>query len=72
MMVSFEASRCGTWFVGSARARTQWYAWAKRGELETDDLLYEPGDVWFQRGATREEAIAKVVLEVLGLEEETE
>jgi hypothetical protein len=42
-------------------------AWAKRGEIVAFDPVREPGDdVWFSFGATREQARAKLLLE-LGL-----
>ena len=45
-----------------------WVAFAKRGPFITDgDFVREPGELWFQCGATEAEARAKIEAETRAL-----
>ena len=50
------------WHVmsGQSRHTGSWAAWAKRTPLLERDPLSEPGDVYFERGQSRQEAIDRL------------
>lgn len=46
-----------------------WIAMAKQGPFITDgDAVREPGDLWFEFGATRDEALGKLQTEIRSLQ----
>lgn len=54
--------RINDWHVmsGQSRHTESWAAWAKRTPLVERDPLSEPGDVYFERGQSRQEAIDRL------------
>lgn len=49
----------GEWSILSAVSKktNSWTAWAKKGEFESNSPLFEQGDVYFEFGKTREQAV---------------
>lgn len=70
---NYQVIRHGDWFIASRRAfhhstlNNQFVAWAKRGPHVTQNPVLEPGDVWFDFGRTREEAVAGILAELKSL-----
>lgn len=56
----------GNWSIAEAPCRSGYYAWAKVGEISSDNPVDEPGEVWFEFGDIPDEARGKLLRE-LGL-----
>ena len=66
-MHEIEVTRHGDFEVATGRGVAGYTAWAKMGRIQSDCPVKEPGaHVWFNFGATREEARDRVLAE-LGL-----
>lgn len=53
------------WYVTAWQARYgSWTGLAKREPFMTGCVLSEPGDLWFEFGSTKDEAIAAVLRDV--------
>lgn len=63
-----QISKHGDFQIATAKgASGRFIAWGKMGKIVADDPVTEPGNhVWFQSGATREDAKDKL-LDELGL-----
>ncbi len=49
------------WYIRTAQGRHRFVAWAKREMFVLEDILLEPGDVYFEFGQTRERAVARLL-----------
>jgi hypothetical protein len=59
--------RAGDWYIATAACRVSgdYVAWAKMGPITGRSPMDEPGGhVWFQFGATREQAIERLYREL--------
>jgi hypothetical protein len=66
-MKDVQITTHGDFQVATAKGENHFTAWAKMGRIQTDCPIKEPGEhVWFNFGATREEARERV-LDELGL-----
>lgn len=48
------------WHFATWQGQTQWIAMAKREPFETGNPLTEPGELWFEFGATPEDALRRL------------
>lgn len=60
----------GWYFMVRPGFARRWMAFAKREPFVAGGSTYEPGEVWFEYGATEEEALARIETEVRALASE--
>lgn len=66
-MDDVQVTQHGDFEVATARGASGFTSWAKMGRIQSDCPIKEPGaHVWFNFGATRDEAHARILAE-LGL-----
>ena len=66
-MDDVRVTRHGEFEIATGRGVSEFTAWAKMGRIQSDCPIKEPGaHVWFNFGATREDALARILAE-LGL-----
>ncbi|GAB2182665.1 hypothetical protein DLREEDagrD3_28880 [Denitratisoma sp. agr-D3] len=64
-MQDVEVTGHGDFEVATARGKFGFTAWAKKGKIQTDCPVKEPGEhVWFNFGKTRSQAQDAILVEI--------
>lgn len=60
-----QQERIGDWYIMSGQsvfADGAWTAWCKDSPMQDRQPMCEPGDVYFEFGSTREQAIGRLIV----------